>query len=156
MTVKVTFLNPFVKAAYIILQRETQAVIKKGAVSWQESYFTLRDISVSISVSGKVEGIALYGMDERTAKNIAGAMLSVTVPIFDRLAESAIAELGNMITGMASADLENAGFPCHVAPPTVITGRGTIISTVNIKSILLPLETQHGIIDISLALEEGT
>ena len=152
--IKVEFLNPFIKAAYQVLEQEAKANIGKGTPSVQESYFTLKDISVSIGVTGKVQGTVLYGMDERTAKGIVSAMVGGPVPIFDRVAESAVAELGNMITGIASGELEAAGYPCTISPPTVIAGRGTIISTVNIKRVLLPLNTQYGELEISLALQE--
>jgi chemotaxis protein CheX len=94
-------------------------------------------------------------MDEATAKAIVSAIAGHPVPIFDRMAESGIAELGNVITGMASAGLEAAGYPCNISPPSVISGRGTILSMVNIQSVLLPLTTQFGSVDIHLALREN-
>lgn len=152
--VRAEFLNPFIKAASQVLASEVQAQVQKGTVSYREFYFTLQDVSVSIGVTGKVEGTVLYGMAEHTAKGIAAAMLGQNVPLFDHLAESAIAELGNMITGLASGELEAAGYSCTISPPTVITGRGTIISTLNIQGILLPLITQYGTLEITLALQE--
>ncbi len=151
---KVEFLNPFIVAASRVLEAEAQAQVQKGQPRWHEGYFTLRDITVSISVVGSVEGTVLYGMDESTAKAIVGAIVGSPIPIFDRLAESGIAELGNVITGMASAGLEAAGYPCNISPPSVISGRGTILSMVNIQSVVLPLETRFGNIDVHLALRE--
>ncbi len=151
---RVEFINPFVKAAYDVLLAEVKSEIKKGELSIQSSAFTAEEVTVMIGVVGQVQGVVLYGMSERTAKNIVSAMTGQTVPIFDRIVESAIAELGNVITGRASAELEKAGFSCRVTPPMVIVGRGAIISTVSIQRLVIPVEISSGSIEISVALRE--
>jgi len=72
------------------------------------------------------------------------------------MVESAIAEMGNVITGIASAELEKAGFHSTLAPPTVITGRGVVISTINIKRLQIPLKTEFGDIEVGVALREDS
>lgn len=151
-TMKVEFINPFVAAAAQVLKQEVNADIKKGQISIEESAFTSQDVTVMIGVTGEVHGIVLYGLSEKTAKNIVSTMLDETVPIFDKMAGSAIAEMGNVITGLASGGLEKAGYICDIAPPTLITGRGVMISTLNIKRLRIPLETSLGDLEISCAL----
>jgi len=151
---KVEFINPFVAAAYKVLQQEVQAVIEKGQLAIRSSSFTSSEVTVMIGVVGQVQGIVMYGMSERTVKNIVSTMTGEPTPVFDKLAESAIAELGNVITGTASVELEAAGYTCRIAPPTVIVGRGVIISTVDIERLVIPLHTQHGDIEINVALRE--
>jgi len=152
---RVEFINPFVKAAYDVLEQEVQAEIKKGQLSIEESSVTTQDdVTVLIGVTGQLAGVVMYSLSERTAKSLVSRMLGQPVPVFDDMVESAVAEMGNVISGLASAQLEANGFVCHIAPPTVIVGRGVIISTVNIKKLVIPLETQYGNLRIAVALKE--
>ncbi|MFS8640904.1 MAG: ABC transporter permease [Symbiobacteriaceae bacterium] len=62
--------------------------------------------------------------------------------------------LGTIITGLASGELEAAGYPCKIAPPSVVLGKGTAISTLSIKRLVIPLETKLGSITVHVALRE--
>ncbi len=153
---KVEFVTPFVTATIKVLESELgrQIGVEKGQLSIESSSYTGQDVTVLIGVTGMVQGIVMYGMSERTAKNIISEMLGQRIVIFDEMGESAIAELGNVITGIASAELEKAGYPSTLAPPTVITGRGVVISTIDIKRLQIQLKTDFGDIEIGVALRE--
>jgi len=96
----------------------------------------------------------MFGLAERAVKNFVSGVLGEPVPVIDTMVESAIAEMGNVVTGIASTELEKAGYPCTLAPPTVITGRGVMISTINIHRLQVPLQTDVGEMEISVALKE--
>lgn len=151
---KAEFINPFVAAAFHVLEAETGEAPAKGDLRLEETHYTTNDITVLIGVVGKVSGSVLFGFSERTAKQLVSAMLGQTIAIFDQLAESAIGELGNMITGRASGLLEQAGFACTISPPTLVIGRGTIISTNPIRRLCIPMVTKYGEFQISVALRE--
>ncbi len=153
---KAEFINPFILATTEVLNQEMGRAIKidKGPLAIAASYYTGNDITVMIGVTGTVQGIVMYGMSERTAKNIVSGMLKEPVPIMNPMVESAVAEMGNVITGIASRELEKAGYPCTLAPPTLISGKGVMISTINIKRLQIPLNTEFGDIDVSVALRE--
>lgn len=151
---KAEFINPFVAAAFHVVQAETGEPPVKGDLRMEETHYTTTDITVLIGVVGKVSGSVLFGFGERTAKQFVSAMLGQTVAVFDSLAESALGELGNMITGRASGLLEQAGYPCTISPPTLIIGRGTIISTNPVRRLCIPVVTRFGEISISVALRE--
>jgi chemotaxis protein CheX len=74
---------------------------------------------------------------------------------FDRLAQSGIAELGNVITGQASMRLATAGFESNISTPSLIIGRGATISTLEFPRLIVPLTTSMGAMTIHLALREG-
>jgi len=154
---KAEFINPFIVATSEVLNQEIGRTlnITKGPLAYLESSYTSMDMTVLIAVTGSVQGVVMYGMTERTAKNIVSEMLGKPVPVMDKMVESAIAEMGNVITGIASRELEKAGYPCTLAPPTLIVGRGVLISTINIRRILIPLNIELGDIEISLALRES-
>lgn len=151
---KAEFINPFVSAAYQVLGREVGAQIERGPLAIKESRFTGHDLTVMIGVVGKLRGTVMYSMSEATAKKLVEAMLGQPVKEFDELAESGIAELGNVITGVASSGLEKAGYLCRISPPALIRGKGTTISTVNLMRLVVPLRTQYGDVEIGIALEE--
>ncbi|WP_418791369.1 chemotaxis protein CheX [Phosphitispora sp. TUW77] len=154
---KVEFISPFVTATTKVLETETgrSIPVEKGQLTIEASSHTCQDITVLIGVIGAVQGLVMYGMSERTAKNIVSVLLNERVVVFNEMVESAIAEMGNVITGIASAELEKAGYLSTLAPPTVVSGRGVIISTINIKRIQIPLITEFGEIEVGLALREN-
>lgn len=154
---KVEFINPFVTATIKVLETETgrSVPVEKGQLSIEASSHTCQDVSVLIGVIGAVQGVVMYGMSERTAKNIVSAFLNERIAVFNEMVESAIAEMGNVITGIASSELEKVGYASTLAPPTVITGRGVIISTINIKRLQIPLVTEFGEIEVGVALREN-
>jgi len=153
--VDATIINPFVKAAVRILGQELGQIPEKEALQLQDTYYTTEDVTVMIGVTGSVEGTMLVGMTESTARNIAASMLGCKLVLFDEMAESALAELGNMIAGSASAELEKAGYQCRISPPSLIVGRGTIISTSRMRRLVIPFRVPGGRIRISVALRRA-
>jgi chemotaxis protein CheX len=71
----------------------------------------------------------------------------------DALAQSGIAELGNVITGRAAILLAQAGFPADIAPPMLLVGRNMLISTLDVQRLVIPIETEMGKIEIQVALK---
>lgn len=151
---KAEFVNPFVSAAFQVLQTETRCDVQKGGVTLQDSPLVSDEVTVLIGVVGRAQGLVLFGMTEKTAKSLVAAMTGEVVPVFDSMAESAVAELGNVITGLASGELERAGYPCKIAPPSVVAGKGTSISTLSIKRLVIPLGTRLGDMTVHVALRE--
>jgi chemotaxis protein CheX len=104
-------------------------------------------------VTGQIQGSVIYGMSLTTADQIASAMIGQPIKQFDQLAASAIAELGNMISGNAMLQLSEAGFICDITPPTVIRGSKVEISTLAIPAVVIPLEVTQGDITITVGLQ---
>lgn len=152
----VKYLNPFIEAAAEVLEMEVGAAITRGSVALHRSPYTTRDVTVTLSLIGRVEGMVLYGLSNETALHFVSQMMGEPIAELDELAQSGIAELGNVMTGRASVKLAQAGFDCNISTPTVIMGANTRISTLDFQRLALPLETQYGQIEIHLALREGT
>ena len=150
----VKFLNPFVEAAFAVFEAEVGLTAKRGELSLQRSAATANDVTVLISMVGQARGVVLYGMSEQTAIKIVSKILGQPFAEFDSLAQSGIGELGNVITGQASQRLADAGFEVNISPPTLLQGKGTLISTLDFDRLLVPLKTELGDIQIHLALRE--
>ena len=151
----VKFLNPFVEAAYEVLQAETGIQLKRGELGLDKEPYITDDVTVIISLVGMVEGNVFYGMSKRTALYLASRILGESLNDFNMLAQSGIAELGNVITGRASVKLSQAGFESTISPPTLLHGKGATISTLDYARLVVPMEGDCGPLVIHLALREG-
>ncbi|MCB0191138.1 MAG: chemotaxis protein CheX [Anaerolineae bacterium] len=151
----VQFLNPFIEAAFAVLDAEVGVTAKRGQLSLQRSAATASEVTVLISMVGQVKGVVLYGLSEATALQIVAKILGQSFAEFDDLAQSGISEMGNVITGQAGQRLAEAGFESNISPPTMIVGKGTLISTLDFERLQVPLETELGTIQIHLALRES-
>jgi chemotaxis protein CheX len=152
---KAELINPFVEGALVFFRQEMGIDIsrdKPGIESW---HATPEEVTVLIGVAGDTEGIVLYSMNTRTAKSIASELIGSPVPLYDKMAESALAEMGNIITGQAAVRLERIGYSCKLSPPALITGEGTLISAVNLNMLVIPLVLGNvGNLSIYVALRD--
>lgn len=154
--VKAELINPFLEGAIVFFKHEIGIDIVRGDPRIELCHTTPEEINVLIGVTGEVEGMVLYSMNQRSAKSIASAMVKGPIPLYDQLAESALGEMGNIITGQAASRLEEIGYVCKLSPPILISGVGTIISAIDIDMIVIPLDLGTlGKIDIYVALREN-
>ncbi len=153
---KAELVNPFLEGAITFFKQELAVEISRGKPRVEKCQSTPEEINVLIGFAGETEGFVLYSMSCRTAKNIASAMLEEPVPLYDQLAESALGEMGNIITGQAASRLEHLDFVCKLSPPAVITGEGTIISAINIPMLVIPVELDSlGTLNIYVAIKRN-
>jgi chemotaxis protein CheX len=151
----VKFLNPFVEAANEVLQAEVGLSVTRGNLSLNKSALTADEVTVMISMVGQVQGVVLYGLSVGTALSLVSQMMGETCADFDNLAQSGVAELGNVITGRASIKLSEAGYNCNISPPALILGKEITISTLDFSRIVVPLNTTLGEIVVHLALRDN-
>jgi chemotaxis protein CheX len=151
---KVEYVNPFLEAAFEVFETETKLKLEKGPLSVQNSSQTSQEVSVMIGVTGELHGQVIYGMSAKTAKKIASTMIEKQVVLLDTLAQSAISELGNMMTGLATAKFSAIYNNLAITPPTLIIGTNVLISTIDIQRLYVVLESELGDIEVSLALKE--
>jgi chemotaxis protein CheX len=151
----VKFLNPFMEAAYHVLQAEAQLKFSRGSLSLEKEPYHTDDLSVIISLVGHVMGKVLYSMNFVTALALASRMMDETLVELTPLAQSSIAELGNVITGRASVLLSSAGYEAIISTPTVLQGKGAIIPALDFARLVVPLVSDLGTLTIHLALHEG-
>ena len=150
---KAQFINPFVSSATEVLKAECDVTVKRnGKLTLTTDAATPMDVTAMIGVTGDLRGIALYSMSQSTALAFFSTMLGEEAIDFDDLARSAIGELGNMITGRSAILLEKAGFSCELTPPIIIEGKGTLISSVELPKLVLPLTIDRGEFVINIGL----
>lgn len=152
---KAEFINPFVYAGMRVLSAEA------GLHKWvpDKPYLIRADstrlaVNVVVGVVGTVQGLVVYAMDLSVAKGILKAMAGTPIPMSDPMAKSALGELGNLITGLASRILEENGYPCRISPPAIIRGTAVRMLAKSTPMVLVPITTELGDIKIHLALSE--
>jgi len=150
----VKFMNPFVDAAAEVLQAEVQLTVKRGELSLQKSSMTLNDITVLLSLVGAVQGVVIYELSAQTGLSLVSRILGQEFKEMNALAQSGVAELGNVITGRATVKLSSEGYSLDISPPTLIQGKGVQISTLDFSRVVVPLLTDMGVITVHLALRE--
>jgi chemotaxis protein CheX len=151
----VKFMNPFVEAAAEVLEKEVNAKVERGTLSLQKSSLTSDQITVLLSLVGQVQGVVLYGLSIKTALSMVSRMMGQEFAEFDNLAQSGVAELGNVITGAATVKLSKEGFDAEISPPTLVQGEGIQISTLDFPRVVVQLKTEMGDITVHLALRES-
>ena len=152
----VKFLNPFVIAAREILSIEMHETVQRGELRLDGGVYMTDDVTVIISLVGAVEGTVFYSMSEKSATGMVSAMMGEKFYELDKLVQSGIAELCNVITGRASMGLAEAGFEANISAPALILGKGATISTLDNPRVVVPLALSIGSMTIHLALREGT
>jgi len=153
--VNVKFMNPFVEAASEVIKAEVGSEVRRGTLSLQKSAMTTDDITVLISLVGQVQGAVFYGLSKKTGLSLVSKIAEQEFKEFDSLAQSSLAELGNVITARAVFKLSETGYGSNISPPTLIQGRGLQISTLDFSRMMVPLMTDYGEIMVHLALHEA-
>jgi chemotaxis protein CheX len=147
------FINPFLQAATEVLESELGSTPRRGSVGLQRSAYTSDDVTAVVAVTGAIAGMVLFAMTTDTARAMVSRMMGQEFPELDALAQSGIAEISNVITGRAAVLLSEAGFASDLAPPMLLVGRNTLISTLDVQRLVIPLETELGNMEIQVALK---
>jgi len=151
----VKFLNPFVGSAHETLSLELHETVGRGDLRLENGPYQTDDLTVIISLIGAVDGTVFFSMSKETARQMASVLMGEKFGTLDKLAQSGIAELANVITGRASTKLSEAGYESNISTPSLILGRGATISTLDYPRLVVPLTTSAGLLVIHLALREG-
>lgn len=150
---KAEYINPFVGAAFSVLEMVLGSTPVKGQLGIQQVTSTIHDVNVVIGVTGPVQGNIIYGMGLQTALSVASKMTMQDLKMLDALGKSALAELANMISGNALLTLSESGIVCDITPPSLVKGQKVEISLLALPSLVLPIETSCGELTIMLGLQ---
>ncbi len=145
----------FVNSGREVLSTEMGAPVGVGQLSAQKDNYLTQDVTALVGVTGDLRGMVIFGLSTATALSLVSHMMGQQFAEFDSVAESGIAELGNVVVGSSVTSLAELGYRCGITPPAVILGANTVISTPNMHRLVFPLETPTGVIEMQLALREN-
>lgn len=147
--------TPFIKAFFDILPQLGFQQVKRGNLRVSEKMAASLDVISVVGLSQQVRGNVAYAMSQDTAKRFASVMMmGMPVEQLDEMAQSAIAEASNMLTANAAMTLESQGIKVNISPPTLVMGKGVRVRISQVKSLIVEIVTEAGVIDVILGLEK--
>ena len=106
-----------------------------------------------VGLTGNLRGSVTYAVGHDIARAIFGAMSGAPTDTLHGLAQSAIGELANMISGRAAAVLEASGYDCEITPPMLIVGRNASVDTITSHRDYARIDTVHGPIFVDVGVD---
>lgn len=118
---KAEVINPFLESACSVIEQVVQVSPSTGNPGLKDVALIQDHIWIQIGMTGYFSGMVVFGLKETVALRIVSAMMGgFVVTEMDEMGQSAISELGNMISGNASMILSNQGYSVDITPPQVI------------------------------------
>jgi chemotaxis protein CheX len=83
-------------------------------------------------------------------------MLMEEIQEMNQAVQDAIGEIGNIVVGDARRLLIQEGFHLNISIPTVVMGKGHVISrSGDVPCIAIPFRTEHGDFEVNVGLREN-
>ncbi|MDR5658715.1 chemotaxis protein CheX [Serpentinicella sp. ANB-PHB4] len=150
----VKIINPFIEAFNNVLPQLGFAKVSKGAMTVKSSDLQGNGVMAIVGLVGDVKGNVIYSMNFDNAKGIASKMMmGMPVENFDDMAQSAISELSNMLTGNASINLSELGTTVDISTPTLIYGEGLKVKAKASKVLCVEIIADDAKLDLNIAFE---
>jgi chemotaxis protein CheX len=150
--VRYDYVEPFVSSAKEILAQVLSGEIAAGRVQLSPAPKAGNGVTAIVGVTGEGEGRVLFEMSRATALAIATEMNDEPQNELGSLAQDTLSELASMMTGRAITLLNDKGYQLRVSPPTLISGDSVTISTSELETMMVPLETSHGEVVVNVAM----
>ena len=129
--------------------------ISRGDLDIKENPLHTEKLSVSIGLTGQLEGFVYIGFDENTALQILSSMMGgMEFKEVNEMVKSGIGEIGNILMGNTSSKFNELGYSTNITPPTVIEGNVSISSDIA-RFLKIPLITNLGTINMYLSIKES-
>lgn len=149
----VKMINPFIDAIMRIMPQLGFLNIIKGNVSIGEQFVESKGITVIVGLTDGLRGNVAYNMSKETAMQIASKMMmGMPVVELDELAQSAISELTNMITGNAATNFEGEGLKVDISPPSLVVGEKFKARVSNSKFLVIEMIVDSLPIELNIGL----
>lgn len=150
---KAEVINPFLESARTVIEQVIQIAPSTGSPGMKTMELIKDHIWIQIGLSGQLSGDIIFGLQEKVALRIVSVMMGgFVLTEMDEMGQSAISELGNMISGNASTILSNQGVLVDITPPKVVKSDHGI-SFVSQKALSIPLKMEGiGELDIQMLI----
>jgi chemotaxis protein CheX len=147
----VRYINPFLTAVKDVFETMINVSFSIGKPCLKKDGIPPHEVSSIIGISGEVTGSVVINLSEKTALQLASALLGDEVSQLDEDCVDAIGEIANMVAGSAKN-----GFPVantSLSVPTVVIGKHKVNYPSSIPIISIPCETSEGKFGVDIALK---
>ncbi|MDP4098464.1 chemotaxis protein CheX [Paenibacillus sp. P96] len=118
---KAEVINPFLESARNVIEQLIQVSPSTGNLAVKNVELIDDHIWIMIGMTGQMSGNVVFGLHEQVALRLVSLMMGgFVLTEMDEMGQSAISELGNMISGNASTILSNQGVTVDITPPQVL------------------------------------
>lgn len=149
---KAEVINPFLESARIVIEQVIQVSPSTGNLGIKDIELIDDHIWIQVGMTGQLSGDIIFGIAENVALRMVSAMMGgYVITEMDEMGQSAISELGNMISGNASTILSNQGVTVDITPPRLMKMEG--MSSLPRKALSIPLVMEGiGELDIQVMI----
>lgn len=118
---KAEVINPFLESARTVIEQVIQVSPSTGNLGIKEIELIDNHIWIQVGMTGQLSGNIIFGIAEQVALRMVSIMMGgYVITEMDEMGQSAISELGNMISGNASTILYNQGVSVDISPPQIM------------------------------------
>jgi chemotaxis protein CheX len=134
----VKYINPFLASSIHVIEAMMQVKPSVGQVALLPVESRSDSLLLKIGILGQFQGDVVFCFPNQVALRIVSIMMGgYPVSELDEMCCSAIAELGNMISGNASTMLYNEGIQVDITPPNIVADHSSYHAK---KAITIPLD----------------
>ncbi|BCG60718.1 chemotaxis protein CheX [Paenibacillus sp. URB8-2] len=136
---KAEVINPFLESARVVIEQVIQVSPSTGNLGIKDIELFDNHIWIKVGMTGELSGDIVFGIAEHVALRMVSAMMGgYPIAEMDEMGQSAISELGNMISGNASTMLSNQGVVVDITPPQVLKSEN-LVAFLPRKALSIPL-----------------
>lgn len=148
--------NVFILSAAQVFRKELGVSLSRESLKRKETPVPSLPVSIVLGITGGMRGQVVYSMDHSVADEITHVMVPNKLPSErKKLTNSAVGEIGNMITGQASIALAGNERILHLTPPAVFTGKDLTVDFLEVPTVCLRLLSELGLLEINIGLMES-
>jgi len=149
------YANIFISSAVHVFQKELNINMTRQSLVKKNAPVPGLPVCIVLGITGNIRGQIVYSIDRSFAQDITHAMLPNKLPHeLRKYVNSAVGEIGNMITGQASIAMAGQDKIIQLTPPAVLTGKDMYFDFLQMPTISLRLISEMGILEINLAIME--
>ena len=154
---RLDYLDPIIESAKKVLSDYTGAPVERGSMQLRGDSSSSKEVGAVVGMAGEVEGRIMLEMSRDTAIGMAGAMNKERFTDLSPFALDTLMELTNVLVAKAVSELNDRGFTFRLTPPLIFTGNNMkFFGNLNIESLIIPLCTSVGELDLNIALRMNT
>ncbi|WP_350342432.1 chemotaxis protein CheX [Proteinivorax tanatarense] len=147
-------INPFITAFTEIMPQLGFVEVKRGDISLKSNTISTKGVAMNIGLVGDVKGNVIYNISEENAKKIASKMMmGAPVEELNEMSQSALSELGNMLTANASTQFSNSGIETNISTPTLMYGEDFKMRSDTKHYICIEMEADGLIVEVNVAVQ---
>ena len=148
--------NPFIDAFISVMPQIGFPVPKRTKVYLQNKNLVSFGVVVMIGFTKQLRGNVVYNMDEDTAKFIASTMMmGMPIAEFDEMAQSAIAEMSNMLAANSATNLASLELSVDISPPSLTIGKDTTIVLCDSQFLTVEMDLGGHKVVIAVAVDRN-